>query len=196
MFKKIIAVFLCSYLAGCSLQQTTPDSPPPVTSWEAQQQRLTAIKHWDISGKIGIRTEQNSQSASLKWLQKDKNYQIDIRGPWGQGGASITGQPGNVIVGIAGEGTFTGPDPEYILQQKLNWQLPISDIYWWIRGLPAPDKTFQPRFINHRLQRLIQSGWEIHYLGYNTLTPALPRKMRLTRQDLRVTLVINHWGLD
>lgn len=192
LLKKLSIVICVSFLAACSgLDTTVP--PTSTSSWESHQAELKELRSWEISGKIGIKTPDSNNSASLKWLQEEQNYQIDIRGPWGQGGASISGQPGKVTVDVASEGTFEGPDPEFILYQQLGWELPISDIYWWIRGLPAPNKPYQHILLDNRLQSLQQNGWEIQYLRYNSLSPALPRKLKLNRNGLNITVVVNSW---
>ena len=182
-------------LTACSNFQQ-PNAPKTSPSWQQHKAQLLAIKGWEISGKIGIRTPQDSNSASLKWQQQQQNYQIKIRGPLGQGGASIVGTPEQVSVDIAGEGTFTGPSPEDILFSQLGWDIPISDIYWWIRGLPAPDKPYQHSLLDNRINQLQQAGWNVEYLRYNSLDPTLPRKLRLTRGELKITLVISSWILS
>lgn len=190
--KQFFIVTAVSLLAACSGLDTTKP-PAKTSSWESHQAELKELHSWELSGKIGIKTPDSSNSASLKWLQKQQNYQIDIRGPWGQGGASIFGQPGKVVIDVAGEGTFEGPDPEFILYQQLGWELPISDIYWWIRGLPAPNKQFKHALQDNRLKLLQQNGWEIEYLRYNSLSPTLPHKLKLTRNGLNITVVVNSW---
>lgn len=180
-------------MVGCSLTPTQIPEPVDTLSWQERQDQLARFSEWEISGKIGIITEQDSQSASLKWFQEEQEYQIDIRGPWGHGGASIFGKPGDVTIDIAGEGKFHGASPEFIMQERLGWQLPISDIYWWIRGLPAPEKAYQHSLNNNRLKQLNQSGWDIQYLSYNNHLPALPKKMRMSRDGLKVTLVLSSW---
>lgn len=194
-FSKAALLVISAFLSACShLQDST--EPQPSISWEQHKTQLQTINAWDISGKIGIRTPEESNSASLKWLQQQQSYQIDIRGPLGQGGASIAGKPNHVSVDIAGEGSFSGPSPEYILYSKLGWDIPISDIYWWVRGLPAPDKPYQHTLLDNRLNELQQAGWTVQYVRYNSLSPSLPRKLRLSRGDLRITLVINSWILS
>jgi outer membrane lipoprotein LolB len=194
MLKKIILFFTCIYLAGCSFQSTQPQIPNINTiSWEEHQSMLKEYLSWELSGKVGIRTNENSQSASLVWLQERQHYQIDIHGPWGQGGASITGMPGDVTVNVSGGEQFKGSNPEFILYNELGWELPINDIYWWIRGLPSPETPYTHNLENNRLKSLQQRGWDIQYIRYNTLTPALPNKVRLIRNELKITVIVNSW---
>jgi outer membrane lipoprotein LolB len=191
MYKNLFFAFCCLYLAGCSLQKTQPLSPN--LSWDEHQTLLKQYLNWELSGKVGIRTADDNQTASLKWLQIAQTYQIDIHGPWGQGGASIEGKPGAVTVNVSGDKQYRGVNPEQILYEKLGWDLPISDIYWWIRGLPSPEKPYTHHLEDNRLKALQQDGWEIQYLRYNNLNPALPNKLSLSRNDLKITVIINSW---
>jgi len=194
MYKNLIIAIACLYLAGCSFQGVKPPSKETNNiSWEEQQALLKNYIRWELSGKVGIRTPQDSQSASLTWLQTDTQYQIDIHGPWGQGGASIIGEQGEVTVNVSGGKQFKGSDPELILYKELGWQLPINDIYWWIRGLPSPTATYEHQLENNRLKNLKQRGWDIQYLRYNSLSPALPNKLRFIRDDLTITVVVSNW---
>ncbi len=177
-------------LAGCS---ASPPTPPTTSSWEQQQQALHEVQNWTLSGKIGFRTPSDSQSANLKWMQHQQQYQIDIRGPWGQGGASIYGEPGAVTVDASGEGIFRGSSPDALLAEHLGWELPISQFYWWIRGLPAPGGHQNMLLENNRLSQLKQAGWDIEYLTYYDGIPNLPRKLKLHYGKLTILIVIHDW---
>ena len=192
---KILGTGLLSLLlAACSNFGAKEPAPiQPSASWDEHQKALYLIQEWNIDGKIGLRTAKSSNSARLKWHQTPQKYQIDIRGPLGQGGASMQGTPSHVVVEIPGEGRFEGTSPEAILKRELNWDLPLSDIFWWIRGLPSPFQPYDHSLEDNRLKQLQQAGWSIDYLRYNNSVPALPRKLRLTHSDLQITLVINSW---
>jgi outer membrane lipoprotein LolB len=46
-------------------------------------------------------------------------------------------------------------------------------------------------------QGFSQAGWKVEYDRYTRAgTLVLPEKIRLTRPDLRITLVVNHWTTD
>ncbi|MFW1677647.1 lipoprotein insertase outer membrane protein LolB [Pontibacter sp. JAM-7] len=178
-------------LSGCS---SAPPQPPMASdSWELHQQTLSQLKDWTLKGKIGIRTPQDSQSANLKWVQASDNYQIDIRGPWGQGGASLYGNPGAVTVDVAGEGIFRGSSPDALLEEYLGWHLPVSQFYWWIRGLPAPGPSSTLILEQNRLSLLRQAGWQVEFLAYHSGSPTLPRKLRLQHGQLTILIVIHDW---
>ena len=81
------------------------------------------------------------------------------------------------------------------MESQLGWQLPVSNLLWWIRGLPAPDSRSRVSLDgNGRLATLQQDDWHVEYLGYaeeNGLT--LPSRIKLEGRDLQITLVIKDW---
>ena len=192
--KHVALSFLLLTLYGCSNLQTTDTPPPPsASSWTEHQSAVALIHSWQLNGKIGITRAQDSQSASLAWQQEQDTYQIDIRGPWGQGGASIYGSSENVRVETSDGETYQANSAETLLEEQLGWALPISDIYWWIRGMPSPSTPAKYTLNNNRLDQLSQNGWAISYLRYNHLTPALPQKLKLSHDAMKITLIIHQW---
>ncbi|MBE9398122.1 outer membrane lipoprotein LolB [Pontibacterium sp. N1Y112] len=182
-------------LTGCSSFTTSEQPPiPQINSWNDHQQQMALLTHWELSGKIGIRSPQDNQSANLFWQQQDQKYVIEMTGPLGQGGARITGQPGHIQVSIAGEGDFQAGSPEALLQDTLGWSVPVEQFQWWVRGLPAPDSSFQQQMNNNRLDELMQDGWHVRYLRYKQHDIyTLPSKIRLSRDALSITLIIKEW---
>jgi outer membrane lipoprotein LolB len=80
------------------------------------------------------------------------------------------------------------------MQQLLGWHLPLSHARYWVRGVPDPSLHWQALMDE---QGFSQAGWKVEYDRYTRAgTLVLPEKIRLTRPDLRITLVVNHWTTD
>lgn len=191
---RIAALSLLIILSGCSALDVQQPVAIPADSWAQYRQEMAAITDWELSGKIGIRTQDNNQSANLYWQQLDQRYAIEMTGPLGQGGARIVGQPGNVKISIAGEGDYQATSPEALMHDTLGWAVPVQQIQWWVRGLPAPDSPFRHQLDNNRLSQLQQDGWQVQYLRYSQHDRyTLPGKIRLSRDALSITLIIKEW---
>lgn len=183
-------------LIGCSSQPPQPVEPLTKISWEQRQQQLLPLTRWQVLGKINIRTPQESNTASLNWSQYDDHYRIYMAGPLGQGAINISGSERHgVILDISGEERRQAASPEQLLNQQLGWSIPIGQMPYWIRGLPAPNrlhaKTLDPF---NRLQQLQQNGWTIDYLSYQQKQQHLPRKIQLHRNGkMKLTLILKQW---
>ena len=198
MFLRPLIVFsLIALLAGCagftSREALQGEGDP--TQWKAHKQQISQLDGWQISGKIGIRAPRDSGSATLFWLQRQDYYDIRLSGPLGGGAARLTGRPGDILLEVANRGRYQAESPEALLREQLRLELPVSNLLWWIRGLPAPDSRSRLTLDgDSHLARLEQDGWQVEYQRYAQQSGyALPERLKLYGQDLEVTLVIKDW---
>lgn len=189
-------------LTGCGLFGTKeqPSTLPKIANeqlWQQHQQKINQLKSWQVDGKVGIKTNTDSGSASLFWLQQETYYDIRLAGPLGRGATRIVGNTGKVTMEISGQGRFTAATPEELLKQQLGWNLPISHLAWWIKGLPAPDAPYV-NVLNSdsQLAQLKQDDWTIRYDSYQQVQGYwLPQRIVAESADMRVILVIKQWTL-
>lgn len=190
----LLALLLAS---GCVHRSLTP----PQNVLEHQRQ-LQAIGDWQLTGKLGIRTTGDSGSASVKWQQQPANYQINLSGPLGQKSMIITGSPDKVRLEQTGEPAQEAKTAEALIKKTAGWTLPVAQLAYWVRGVPAPKLriTQLQQNENGLIDHLIQGGWDISYSNYrdhtfNGANLPLPGKITAEYQDVRLTLVIRTWHL-
>jgi outer membrane lipoprotein LolB len=198
MFLRHLLVFsLIALLAGCAglTSREALEGQGDPAQWQAHKRQITQLDGWQISGKIGIRAPRDSGSATLFWLQRQDYYDIRLSGPLGGGAARLTGRPGDILLEVANRGRYQAASPEALLREQLRLDLPVSNLLWWIRGLPAPDSRSRLTLDgNSHLARLEQDGWQVEYQRYAQQNGyALPERLKLYGQDLEVTLVIKDW---
>ena len=192
-----ITFTLIALLAGCagfgSREALQGQGDPQ--QWRAHKEQLSTLDGWQINGKVGIRAPRDSGSGTLFWLQRQDYYDIRLAGPLGRGAARLTGRPGGVVLEVANQGRYEAPSPEALLEQQLGWQLPVSHLVWWVRGLPAPDSKSQLTLgDDSRLASLSQDGWQVQYLSYTEQNGYwLPERLKLHGKDIDVTLVVKDW---
>ena len=196
-FARLLTISLLLVLGGCShfASQEQLSGSGQAQSWQAHKQLINPIDAWQINGKLGIRSEQESGSAVLFWLQRQDYFDIRLSGPLGQGSTRLTGRQGAVSLEVANRGTFKASSAEELMQQQLGWSLPVENLLWWVRGLPAPHSKSQVRLdSNSLLAKLEQDQWQIEYLSYRTENGLqLPERIKLSGAGLNITLVIKEW---
>ncbi len=184
-------------LSGCShfTSQEQLTGSGQADSWQAHKQQITPLDAWQINGKLGIRSERESGSAVLFWLQRQDYFDIRLSGPLGQGSTRLTGRQGAVSLEVANRGTFKASSAEELMQQQLGWSLPVENLLWWVRGLPAPHSKSKLQLdSNSLLAKLEQDQWQIDYLSYRTENGLqLPERIKLSGAGLNITLVIKEW---
>ena len=184
-------------LTGCAGlgPQESVEGPGNIEDWKAHKAHISEIDGWQISGKIGIQAPQDSGSGTLFWLQRQGYFDIRLSGPLGRGATRLTGRPDAVALEVAGQGRFEADSPEALVESQLGWQLPVSHLLYWVRGLPAPDSRSRIALDpNGRLASLQQDGWDVQYLGYTEEDGyTLPNRIKLAGRDLKITLVVKDW---
>ncbi|MDN3552718.1 lipoprotein insertase outer membrane protein LolB [Halomonas almeriensis] len=181
-------------LAGCAGQTaTTGEMSRSEGQWQAQQSRLGQLQGWDLQGKAGLRTPQDSTSANLDWLQTPHYFRILLSGPFGTGRSVLEGREGRVSL-TTGEGRAEAESPQALMQQELGWSLPVSALTDWVRGKPA-DRAHEMQKDSLGFPTLLkQDGWTIDYRAWARVGELwLPRRLKMTYDNLDVTLVVTRW---
>lgn len=182
----------------------SPPVAPQLSDWEEYQQVLQGVEHWQVQGKLGIRLPSDSGSLYFNWLQRPENFAIHLSGPLGQGASWIRGgsQANNlqqVSLERGNQPPVYADNLETLMHSTLGWSLPVSELYYWMRGIPAPGIPIEQ--IDHdtggRLEGLQQQGWKIRFERYKTIKSwPLPGKLIAEREPLKLTFIIKSWKLN
>jgi len=164
------------FLSGCATIQ-------PVSQAQTQ--------NWVLQGKIGVKTPEKSGSASLYWQQQGEIYHIRLFGPLGIGAVELNGNP-NLVTYTDNQGKiYQANSAEILLKQNTGWQIPVNNLNYWIRALPAPHMGSEKMYdAKHQLVSLQQQGWKIDYLRYQGQLPSL---IQLTRPEINLRIIINQF---
>lgn len=155
------------------------------------------VTSWNLSGGIAARNKNKGWSASLNWQQQGANrYHIRLSGPLG-GGTIIVEKNGGSITYTDGKKHITSHNADELLQQQTGIRLPVQNLYYWVRGLPAPGGITNKQYDeNQHLTLLKQSGYSIHYMEYTIVNDtALPLKIHLQGHGVTIKLVIKNWQI-
>lgn len=200
-----IALLLAALLAlgGCTTIQLEPlpegmtDQPP--ADWSGRTRILSQFDDWLLSGKLAVKQPSDSGTAVINyWQQNGESYDLALSSSFlGMGTTQLKGMPGFLELTLANGESYRSTDPETLVEAATGWQLPINNLIWWIRGLPAPDGDFRLLFDEQNQLAIIrQNGWEIRYDRWQTFVsdlPPLPARITALKEDKRVRVVISDW---
>lgn len=190
--KLIKLLFISLFLASCA------NLPPQNTLqplWEIHQQSMEKIDMWQLNGRIFISDEDSAWNARVIWQQRPRNYQLVFNSPVG-GAMRLIGSEQQVVMNTADNQTFRAETPDKLISEVLNMNIPVQNLYYWIRGIPAPTHRQLDYILNKngQLQQLEQSGWTVSFKRYvNVDGLALPDKVFLQNADYRVKIAVNQW---
>jgi outer membrane lipoprotein LolB len=193
-------------LSACS----TPDYeyvPAPAVSlreappgWEQHQASVSAIDAWLLRGRLNVRQSTASDTVNLNWEQRARAFDIRLSGALGLGAIVVQGDDAGVKVEQAGEDPVYLRDLSELSQTYLGFEFPAANLFYWVRGLPAPDLPATASWnAEGQLATLEQSDrasrrWRLTFDRYDaSQSPALPGRIRLEQADLRLTFLIDGW---
>jgi outer membrane lipoprotein LolB len=84
------------------------------------------------------------------------------------------------------------------VQDKLGFEPPLENLHYWLLGVPNPAYGFEvSRNDQDRAKTLTQAGWSVSYERYMPVAAdLLPTRLVVSRADVRVRIIIDHWDLQ
>lgn len=205
--KVFLLVLLCGALFACAnIPKPTPDTQTyesPITSTEEKtqpeskntsKQPPTSFK---ISGAIAVNNKGKGWNASLNWRQQGPSYyNIRLSGPLG-GKTVIISKKSGIVTYQEGSKIIKANSDNELLEKKANIHLPVHNLYYWVRGMPAPGRiNFSKKSSSGAMEVIKQNGFTVIYSQYMTTNSGimLPRKIRVTGNNVTIKLVIRSWN--
>ena len=185
-----------SALALCSSMLLFVTGCQTITQPNLPKSQVERKNEFNLQGKIGIRTPQQSGSAFFTWLQQEQNFDIELSGILGVGKTQIQGRPGQVTLNSAKTGLITAATPEELLQQATGWQAPITHLVSWMQARPATLQASIKKDSLGRNQQINEDDWTVE-LSYSDNEQQLPNKLILVQpledgKQNRITIIIQN----
>ena len=189
------ASLACSYmlLASCA---DLPQHASSDLKWHDRETQLKALSHWKASGKLAIRSAEQSESATMEWSQTNNITRILLSGPMGLGAISIESDEQSLQISQNGQTRHYDISSGSGERLVMGWDLPLQALPYWVLGLPAPGDTVREQVVEQGLLRRVeQLGWTVTYEGYAQFAQhLLPTRLTIERNDTRARLIIRNWS--
>lgn len=185
-------------LAGCAAVPEPATGPEVESAWQEHRERVAAVEQWSLVGRVAVRRGDEGWSAQLRWRQRGARYDLRLSAPLGQGGVRLEGGPDGVVVRTSRGDRYAAEQAGPLLARWIGGDVPVEALRYWVRGLPQPGVPVTRSIdAQGRLIELHQRGWSVEYDDYTEAGDvALPRKLTVRDDELRVRLVIDRWSLD
>lgn len=191
--RTLICAIALTWLSACQ-----PTRQPPLADGTQQAPLLLKVDRWRAEGKLSLSYAGERDTASFDWRQNKQDYTLHLFGPLGQGSTRLKRKGETVTLESAKTGRQTAQSAEHLMLANLGWQVPVSNMQYWIRGLvaPSPPPTATQTNDSAHLAKLRQEGWQVDYQRYETFNGwHLPTKLIAERDDIRIRLIIKQWSL-
>lgn len=194
--KYSIAALLLALLAGCG---SAPKAPPVVYESIGDRQRvLAALEVWSATGRIALSSPTEGFSAAMDWRQVRTDYDVELTALLGQRALRVTQQGSKAMLEARGRKGVMGANAEQLLLNELGVRVPLSQMAFWIKGLPGTQG--KPGYDDAgRLQQLAYvdadgTQWVADFKRYTRVDDLeLPALIDIKGQDYSIRLLIKNW---
>lgn len=145
---------------------------------------------FELHGRVAVRYGSDGASGNIAWRHSGDADDLLITSFLGQGVARIHREGGEVQLVAEGR-EHRAPDAEALTERVLGWRLPLAGLPDWVQGRPAPGGAAQVRREGERVVAFVQDDWTVEYQAFEG---ARPSRLRLTRPNLEIRLIIDQWS--
>jgi outer membrane lipoprotein LolB len=200
--RALLAVALALLLAGCvsgPRHELHPADPA------VQRRELQQLQQFSFEGRLAAAVGSEGFNADLNWKQQGTRSTVDLRAPLGFGSARVISDDDGVKFTSSRGENLTGADAIGELERRLGFAAPIGALRYWILGVADPARpSTEAVDADGRLSVLEQDDWRVEYGEYRSSVaaaaakaaanaPVMPRRVTLTRGQIRLRLVVNRW---
>ena len=215
MSPRLLVIAATVLLAACVAQPVRqalpPDQSAAAEAWQvAREAALRRQPGWSLQGRIAVSNGRDGGSGRIDWTQDDRRFDVSLSAPVTRQSWRLVGDAGAArLEGLDG-GTREGPDAALLLLDATGWEIPVTALADWVRGVRAPGAGTASALygLDGRLQRMEQGGWTIDYhwpaparegsTAANGQDPAapplLPARLDARRGEASVRLIVDQWA--
>jgi outer membrane lipoprotein LolB len=193
-FRVCLILLLITVTACKPIWYRAPKTPEGM--WELRSPALLTLDKWAIRGRSAIVQGEEGWNVGLKWRQSLNNYQINLTGPFAQGGVVLTGNGDKVTLFLGDGQQISSSSPEVLLEEHMNLKMPVSALRDWVRGLPYQKQEVDKVEYDSegRITYLKQQDWEVKVLRYVPFEQyEMPAKIFIKHPELSLKLIIQGW---
>ena len=201
----IVAFALLYSLSGCSQWSIDVSSESNVQQRALQQKlvdqrvgQLAHVNNWELVGRFSLVTESEAWSGRIYWRQLQNNFLIQFNAPSGQGAVQLSGNDDGVEMMLANGDSYQAKDADTLLRQETTWDLPVSRLWFWLRGLPVPQLAYRIQSDDlGQISELVQDQWLVEYKDYQQYgSYHFPRKIFIKNKDTKVRVIVTNWAFS
>lgn len=207
MNARVLALAAAVLLTACVAQPVRQTLPPAQSAAAealqvAREEALRRQPAWSLQGRIAVSSGRNGGSGRIDWVQDGRRFEVSLSAPVTRQSWRLVGDAAAArLEGLEG-GTREGPDAAMLLHDATGWEIPVTALVDWVRGVRAQDAGTASALygLDGRLLRMEQGGWTIDYHwpapGPATPTSALqtlPTRLDARRGDANVRLIVDQW---
>lgn len=200
----LLLVALAASLSACMTRPARDAVLPPIAGTPEMHQRareaaLSQQPTWSLQGRVALANGRDGGSGRIDWAQSGQQYDVSLSAPITRQSWRLSGDATRArLEGVEG-GAREGTDPVALLRDATRWEIPVTALSSWVRGLRAAPEQGPAQVAygaDGRLAKIEQGGWTIDYSGWQASGDGveLPNRLNARRGEASVRLVIDRWA--
>jgi outer membrane lipoprotein LolB len=182
--------------AGCrTLPPGAEVGPGADAPWPEQRAALEKLDRYGLNGRVAVAANGQGFSATLRYQQQPRSSHLALDGPLGMGGLRVNLEGEGIAIATSRGEKLDGQAARDELERRLGFQLPLTELRWWLLGVPAPgEASINQDGGSGEIRDFTQNGWRVSInsraagLGF-----ALPQRLTAEREGARLKLFVEHW---
>ncbi|MEO8064738.1 MAG: lipoprotein insertase outer membrane protein LolB [Pseudomonadota bacterium] len=184
-------------LTGCRIAPPTTavTGPGADAPWSEQRAALENFARYKLTGRVAVAANGQGFSAGMRYAQQPQRSDLALDGPLGIGGLRVELEGQSLKIFTSRGEQLDGVAARAELERRLGFALPLSELRWWLLGIPAPgDAELNQDAASGEIHGFAQNGWRV---TINSRAPdlgfALPRRLTAEREGARLKLLVETW---
>ena len=145
---------------------------------------------FELSGRVSVRHGKDAASGRIFWRHSNDADELLITSSLGQGIARINRERDRFRLVTGDNKEYRAADAESLTEQALGWRLPLAGLSDWVQARASPGRPAEMQGDVDKGLELRQDDWRVVYEEFRE---GKPFRMRLTREDLQIILVVDQW---
>lgn len=195
MLRRGLVLGVMALLAGCVSTPSRPgDDAVALSALVKREAKARSEPGWQFNGRIAVSAGGRGGSGRIDWQQWGEDLAIQVSAPVTRRSWRLSRVDGVTRLTGLDAGPVQGGDAAELLRDSVGWEVPMTQMVDWVRGLRAPGRA-QVSFGPDLLPEIIeQDGWSVQYRNWGLFAGRpVPTKLFAKRGDASVRLVIDRW---
>lgn len=194
----ILFGLLSLFLSACSTPQLPITQKSHAQALQLQQHNKT-LKSWDLTATTALTSDETSYSLSVFWHQNHDQYHLRFDAPFTTGVLKVKGKKGYAEITVDNKTTIKGISPEDLIAEATQFNIPVTGLMQWIRGIPHNDSKYQLNINGSGdTKNIKQDGWLIEYDDWELVKIGqqnyrLPSHINLSQAKLNIRISPSNW---
>lgn len=187
----LIGLAVVLLLSACAIREQRAQG-----EWLAERQSwFESYPDWRVTGRLSVSDGEQGGQMSFDWKGQGNQHDLRLRSVVGGKQWRLMFNESGALIEGSDVGLVRADDPDILVSEIVGWPIPVSQLAWWLRGMPASE-TDQIVFADDgTMDRVAHGDWSLEYVRYEQPRegPLMPERVEALSAPYRVRMILRTW---